>query len=388
MSQTETSPMGQKIHKKGCQMNPSPLATSEGKMDLNIVKLANMEKENSTKFLSKMDSKLMMDVDRSHIVENDEWMDMVEFTIPYLEKALTKEIKNIVTEEEIIKIELIKKVTVESVKHLSKHVNLVDKFNQKSGEVTPKKILNAYKEETFLTYENRFLYTLIKLIEDYMYLRKKQDDEEYKGKNHQKADYQAEVKLGKEKINVKMEYDSERITGITKTEKTAERIAGIERSLKMLKQTEVYQTLVAKKATYVKAPLKMTNVLLKNVNFQYAVKLWNYLSEQMELNDKTINESSQYEEKGIVKELVDEDIFLLYSILKKTDNSNTLKGKAKSAVEDKKLAKQLTDAMIERIIELNPDMTEKELNKLISEKILVMKTKKLISLKPVEDRFK
>ena len=347
-----------------------------------------MEKDKSTNFLSKVDSKLMMDVDRSHLVENDEWMDMVEFTIPYLEKALTKEIKNIVTEEEIIKIELIKKVTVESVKHLSKHVNLVDRFNQKSGEVTPKKILNSYKEETFLTYENRFLYTLIKLIEDYMYLRKKQEDEEYKGKNHQNANYQAEVKLGKEKINVNMEYHSERVTQITKTEKTSERIASIEIYLKMLKQTEVYQTLVAKKATYVKAPLKMTNVLLKNVNFQYAVKLWNYLSDQMELNDKTINETSNYEEKGIVKELVDEDIFLLYSIFKKTDNTNILKGQAKSAIEDKKMAKELTDAMIERIIELNPDMTEKELNKLISEKILIMKTRKLISLKPIEDRFK
>lgn len=357
-------------------------------MDLNIVKLANLEKEKSTKFLSKIDSKLMMDVDRSHIVENDEWIDMVEFTIPYLEKALTKEIKNIVTEEEIIKIELIKKVTVESVKHLSKHVNLVDKYNQKSGEVTPKKILNAYKEETFLTYENRFLYTLLKLIEDYMYLRKKEANEEYKGKNHQKANYSAEVKLNKEKINVSLEYHSERTTEITKSEKTSERIAGIEQSIKMLKQTEVYQTLVAKKATYVKAPLKMTNVLLKNVNFQYAVKLWNYLNEQMELKDKTVNESSEYEEKGMVKELVDEDIFLLHSILKKTDNSNTLKGKAKSAIEDKKVAKELTDAMIERIIELNPEMTEKELNKLISEKILVMKTKKLISLKPIEDRFK
>ena len=51
-------------------------------MDLNIVKLANMEKDKSTNFLSKVDSKLMMDVDRSHLVENDEWMDMVEFTIP------------------------------------------------------------------------------------------------------------------------------------------------------------------------------------------------------------------------------------------------------------------------------------------------------------------
>ena len=65
-----------------------------------------------------------------------------------------------------------------------------------------------------------------------------------------------------------------------------------------------------------------------------------------------------------------------------------MKGQAKSAIEDKKMAKELTDAMIERIIELNPDMTEKELNKLISEKILIMKTRKLISLKPIEDRFK
>ena len=59
-----------------------------------------------------------------------------------------------------------------------------------------------------------------------------------------------------------------------------------------------------------------------------------------------------------------------------------------TAVEDKKMAKELTDAMIERIIELNPEMTENELNKLITEKILMMKTKKLISLKPIEDRFK
>ena len=357
-------------------------------MDLNIIKLANMEKEKSANFLSGISSKLMMDVSKSKVVENDEWIRMVEFTIPYLERALTKQIKNIVTEEEIIKIELIKKVTVESVKHLSKNVNLVDRYNQNSGEVVPKKILNAYKEETFLTYENRFLYTLIKLIEDYIFLREKQSKDEYKGKNHQKANYKADIKLKKEKINVNLEYNSEIITGITKNDKTLEKIAEIKQSLKMLKQTEVYQILVSKKATVVKAPLKMTNVLLKNVNFQYAVKLWNYLTEQMELNDKMVNENSEYEEKGIVKELIDEDIFLLHSILKKSDSTNILKGKAKSTIEDKKMARELTDAMIERIIELNPDMTDKELKQLIADKLLVMKTKKIISLKPIEDRFK
>lgn len=356
--------------------------------DLNILKLANMEKENSIKFLGNMDSKLLMDVSKSRVIDNDEWIEMVEFTMPYLEKALTKQIKNIVTEEEIIKIELIKKVTVESVKHLSKNVNLVDQYNQQSGEVIPKKILNAYKEETFLTYENRFLFTLIKLIEDFMYLRERQSPDQYKGKNYQKANYEAAIKLKKEKINVNVEYNSEMITGIRKTDGTAERIAEIKKSLKMLKQTDVYQTLVAKKATYVKSPLKMTNVLLKNVNFQYAVKLWNYLSEQMEINDKTVNESSEFEEKGIIKRLIDEDIFLMHSIFKNANIDHTLKGKAKATIEDKKMTKELTDALIEKIIELNPDLTDKELKEMISEKLLVMKTRKIVSLKPIEDRFK
>lgn len=356
--------------------------------DLNILKLASIEREKSVQFLGQIDSKLLMDVSKSRVTENNEWIDMVEFTMPYLEKALTKQIKNIVTEEEIIKIELIKKVTVESVKHLSKNVNLVDRYNQQSGEVVPKKILNAYKEETFLTYENRFLYTLIKLIEDFIYLREKQSPNEYKGKNYQKANYEASIKLKKEKVNVNVEYNSEVLTGIRKTDGSAERIADIKKKLKVLKQTDVYVTLVSKKATYVKAPLKMTNVLLKNVNFQYAVKLWNYLSEQIELNDKMTNESSEFEEKGMVKKLLDEDIFLMHSIFKSTDLENQFKGKAKAAIEDKKVTKELTDALIEKIIELNPDMSEKDINKLITDKLLVMKTRKLISLKPIEDKFK
>ena len=61
---------------------------------------------------------------------------------------------------------------------------------------------------------------------------------------------------------------------------------------------------------------------------------------------------------------------------------------AKAAVEDKKVKKELTDALIEKIIELNPDMSEKDINKLITDKLLVMKTRKLISLKPIEDKFK
>lgn len=357
-------------------------------MDLNITKLANLEANTSREFLDKINSKLLIDIKRNQIVENDEWLDMVEFTIPYIEKALIKQIKQIVTEEEIIKIELIKKVTVESVKHLSKNVNFVDQYNQNSGEVIPKKILNAYKEETFMTYENRFLFTLIRLIEDFIFLREKEAESQYKGKNYQKAKYQAEAKLRKEKINVNFDYTAELSTSAKKIEGTAERIKELKKELKMLKNTELYQILASKRVIPVKAPLKMTNVLLKNVNFQYAVKLWNYLSEQMEMRNKSEKLGKEYEEKGLSKTLVDEDIFLMHLIFKNHEVEEKKKGPKKNAIEDKKMIKELTDAMIERIIDLNPDMTDNQLKQLIADKYIMMKTKKVVSLKPVEDRFK
>lgn len=358
-------------------------------MDLNVMKLANRESgQSSQDFLNKVDSKLMIDVNKSQIVENDEWIDMVEFSLPHIEKALTKEIKNIVTEEEIIKIELIKKVSVESVKHLSKNVNYVDKFNQKTGEVIPKKILNAYKEETFITYENRFLYSLIKLIEDYMYLREKDQQTEYKGKNEEKANYQAEVKYKKEKIKVNFDYSSESNIGAKKSDDTAERIQDIKKKIKDLKTTNVYQLLQSKRITLVKSPLKMTNVLLKNVHFQYAVKLWNYLSEQIEIKDKAVKTNKVYEENGIAKKLVDENVFLMHLIFKNHDIDEKMKGQKKTALEDKKVRKELTDDLIEKIIDLNPDISDKDLKQMIADKLILMKTRKLISLKPIEDRFK
>ena len=357
-------------------------------MDLNITKLANLEAHNSKEFLTKVNSKLMMDVKKNRIVENEEWLEMIEFTIPYIEKALIKQIKQIITEEEIIKIELIKKVTVESVKHLTKNVNFVDQYDQDSGEVIPKKILNAYKEETFMTYENRFLYTLIGLIEDFVYIRERDMNSEFKGKNYQKASYQAEAKLKKEKVRINVDYIAEVSTGITKSNEITERIKELKKSIKMLKNTELYQILSSKRVILVKAPLKMTNVLLKNVNFQYAVKLWNYLSDQMELQDKSEKMSKEYEEKGAAKNLVDEDAYLIHLIFKSHEPNEKSRGRKKTAIEDKKMRQELTDALIKRIIDLNPELSDKELKQLIADKFVIMKSKRVISLKPVEDRFK
>lgn len=357
-------------------------------MNLNITKLANWETDTAKDFLGRINSKLIMDVRTNQFVNNDEWLDMIEFTIPHLEKAFTKKIRQIITEEEVVKIELIKKVTVESVQHLTKNVNFIDQYDEQTGEVIPNKILNSYKEETLVTYENRFLFTLMKLIESFIYLREKDLQSEYKGKNYQKAEYQGEAKLKNEKVNVNFDYSSEKYLGGKDTKSTEHRVDELKKDIKMLKKTELYQFLEARKITLIKPPLKMTNVLLKNVNFQYAVRLWNYLNEQMDMKNKSERLNKSFEEKGQVKSLVDEDIFLMHLIFKNREVEERRKAKKGNQVEQKKITKELTDALLERIIDLNPELSDIELKQMIAEKYVTMKTRKVISLKPVEDKFK
>ena len=86
--------------------------------------------------------------------------DKVEKTIPYIENILAAPTRLIVNEEEVVKIEKIKKVTVESIKHLSKNAGFIEDVDE-NGDVKPGKLLNVFKEETLNTYENRFIYTLI-----------------------------------------------------------------------------------------------------------------------------------------------------------------------------------------------------------------------------------
>ena len=108
----------------------------------------------------------------------------------------------------------------------------------------------------------------------------------------------------------------------------------------------------------------------------------------MEMKDKSEKLNHEYEEKGVAKTLVDEDVFLLHLIFKNHENQEKTKGQKKTAIEDKEMKKQLTDALIERIIDLNPDLSDQELKQLIADKFVIMKSKKVISLKPVEDKFK
>ena len=73
-------------------------------------------------------------------VENDyEWLEIMENTVIHIDNILRNPNRFIVNEEEIVKVELARRITVESIRHLSKHTNYIQKIED-NGDVKPSKI--------------------------------------------------------------------------------------------------------------------------------------------------------------------------------------------------------------------------------------------------------
>ena len=133
-------------------------------------KTSDKKKEN---FKNKVNSTLHITSNYNKVECNYEWLDIMEDTIHYIDNILRNPNRFIVNEEDVVKIELARRITVESIKHLSKNTNLIQDFDPKTGDVRPSKILNINKEESYNTYENRFIYSLIQNMKFYITRKKR-----------------------------------------------------------------------------------------------------------------------------------------------------------------------------------------------------------------------
>ena len=251
--------------------------------ELEIINLYEQSDDNKNKdFYENINSNLRVVTNYDKTSTNFEWLDIMEDTIRYLDNILRNPNRFIVNEEDIVKIELARRVTVESIKHLSKNTNLIQDIDKKTGDVKPSKLLNINKEESFNTYENRFIYSLIKNMQFYITRKKRNiSNSSMSLKDNKRMEYNATSKLGKENVNISMAIDSK--IDQKHNEKDESGLSITERSEKLELQisdltcSQVYQTIDKMHISLVTSPIKKTNVILKNVNFQYAVKLWNYI---------------------------------------------------------------------------------------------------------------
>lgn len=358
--------------------------------DLEIIDMyENANKENSKKFIEAVDSSLKIKVETKKEIKDIEWIEKMEETIPYLDNILRSPNRFIINEEEIVKIELARKITVDSIKHLSKNTNLIQSIDKKTGDVRPSKILNINKEESYDTYENRLIYTLIQNMKMFITRRKNTLEENInkENKNDKNLDYKALSETDKEKIEINLSLNSslndQNQTSQEETKELLNKIEDVEKRILDLTTSEVYKVIDKKHITLVREPIKKTNVVLKNVNFQYAMKLWNYLRDNFEDQTKAIEEKEEYMEQGEKKKLFDETFMLQYLILKTLDQDE-----AETEGTRQEIKETILEQMVSNLVDMDTDMTEEELNKLIANKYEVIKYKKMEAIKEIQKIFK
>ena len=351
--------------------------------DLKIVNTYDTSnKKQTTDFANNIRSTLDVQTEFDKVEVSFEWLDLMEETMRYLDNILRNPNRFIINEEEIVKVELARRITVDSIKHLARNTNLIQDIED--GEVKPSKILNINKEETYNTYENRFIYTLIQNMQLYVDLKKKENVFSSHFKEAKKMEYKAKSIVGSERVNIQLVIDSnidaKRNPGNSKEDTIEKRIEKIESEIKMLIGTEVYRSLARAHVAKIIPPIKKTNLILKNVNFQHAVKLWDFLHETANDNAKKAKNKKNYEDTGVLREYINETFLLDYVALATLSEEKTIEEKTV-------VIEELTNNLIDRIVELNADLPEDKLKDVIGQKLLVSRNKKIASLSEVQNAF-
>lgn len=357
--------------------------------DLNVLTLYNEKNMPRIKaFNSAVKSEYEVQTNYEQVDVNFEWLEIMEDTVRYLDNILRNPNRFIVNEEEVVKVEQARRITVESIKHLSKHTNFIQEIDPVTDDVKPSKILNINKDESYNTYENRVIYTLIQNMRIFIDMRKRKLVTQSYSKNHKKGEYHGVARVGSENVNIDISMnskaDSKKTYGAKGDLSIEERIAKLELRITDLTNTSVYKSLAKAHVAKVIPPIKKTNLILKNVNFQYAMRLWDYLARYRDDGNKSTKNNLVYKEDKHIQKMFD-DVFLLnYLVLNSlggNDDKTFKKEQNREAIET------LTNNMITKIVEINSDLPVEEIEKIIGDKIAVIKSKKEASVAEVSNKL-
>jgi len=330
-------------------------------------------------FYKKNNSNLSVKVDYNKTENDYEWIDIMEDTVKYLDNILRNPNRFIINEEEVIKVELARRVTVESIKHLSRNTNLIQDIDKKTGDVRPSKILNINKEESYDTYENKFIYSLIQNMKAYISRKKQRIDGKSSFKDNKNLEYISSTEVGKEKVNINMKLETKLNNDESNNDEILNRIEALEQKINALTYNDVYKTIEKKHISLITSPIKKTNLIMKNVNFQYATKLWDYLQSHVDDDVKTEKKDQVITNDIKMKQYLDEIFLVGYLALKSMDESAEVK---------EEITEKLTGTMVQTMMELNSELTEEQLQNMVSEQYSKVKYLNIANEKEIRNKFK
>ena len=301
------------------------------------------------------------------------WVDAIEACIIPLDNIVRNPRRFIVQEEEIVPIERARKITAESVRHLAQHTNLIARVD--GDNVTPSQILNVFREESYEIYENRFIFTLIRMLIRFIDTRYDalftlRDDE-----NMASLKMISNVEKGGEKIQYKLEISSQSGTESTgrdtKEHDAFQRIGHIKQIINEFGRSAFMNEL--QHCTPVRPPIMRTNVIMKDPNFQACLRLWQFISSYDDVGYEII----AHESNEMVSEEYRNDLNRLYAFNYLLLKNNTVSFQETAAkLKKRRLKPKMLKRLAEELV-MDYDMEEVEIRRVFVEELKRATKKKI-----------
>ena len=212
-----------------------------------------------------------------HKQVDERWLGVIEDSLDALNRITEHPRRFVTSNEEVVPVALARKITADSVRHLSMNTQFI--ASSKDGEIQPTKILNVTVEETYDLYENRFIYHLIQRL--VTFIDKRTDvifwstgDETCNTlQMHSKVDdayEQIEYKLEMKVKNTQSfaENDSDNMSVFM-------RIDRVRRMVMALRASAFCD--IMKGCARVRSPIQRTNTIMKDPDYRVCYRLWQFL---------------------------------------------------------------------------------------------------------------
>lgn len=269
-----------------------------------------------------------------HKVVDERWLAVVEEGIEAIFNIVDKPRRFITTSEEVVPVALAKKITADSVRHLSQNTQFIT--TNEAGEIMPTRILNVTTEESYDLYENRFVYHLIQRLFAFvdkrtdvifwstgdetcnvMRMESKVDDA------YEEISYKVEMTIKNRQSLVENDNDNMNIF------KRIDRVRRMSRTLRSSSFCEIMNG-----CAKVHSPIQRTNLMMKDPDYRKCYQLWQFIEGYDEVGYSIEEQDStlQFDEEYLLQMYI--NMITNYTVFKSLLVSDPRK---MSEIETKKL---------------------------------------------------
>ena len=303
-----------------------------------------------------------------HKVVDERWLTVVEEGLTSIFNIVDKPRRFIATTEEVVPVALARKITANSVRHLSQNTQFIT--TNAKGDIQPTKVLNVTTEESFDLYENRFVYHLIQRL--FAFVDKRTDVIFWSTGDETCNTMCMESKIDDayEEISYKVEMTVKNRQSFAENDndnmdlfKRIDRVRRMSRTLRASSFCDIMNG-----CAKVRSPIQRTNLMMKDPDYRNCYKLWQFIESydevgySIEEQDTALEFDEEYQTQMYINLITNYTIFksLLEADPRKLTEIATKKRRPVKPKFIKKIQEEIVD---------NCDIPDVEVRKVFIEEV-------------------